>query len=364
MINKSLLVVVLPLLSLSIYLTAGCDSQSSLDQELQAVIAANNLTGDPTLNRELPGIDDPMAQLGMKLFFTKALGGEQDSACVSCHHPMLGGGDGIPLSIGVGAHQPNLLGPGRTHPEGSLVSRNAPTTFNTGMWDSFMFHDGRVESIGKTFGKSGNDGYGIRTPDSMMLGYPDHEAGETLAEAQARFPVTSEEEMRGFDFGTDRSNTLRTRDNRSRELLAAIIGGYGDGANVLSKNRWLPEFQAAFNSTGDAESLITFNNIAKAIAVYENSQVFVDTSWRAYVQGKRDAIGEPAKRGALLFYGKAGCSACHSGDFFTDEAFYVLAVPQIGSGRGTAVFLAMMILAVTWKPAKKETSTPFVPPHC
>jgi cytochrome c peroxidase len=316
----------------------SCGSQSPLDQELQAVIAANNLTGDPSLGRDLPHIEDPLAQLGMKLFFTKALGGEQDSACVTCHHPMLGGGDGIPLSIGVGAHQPNLLGPGRTHPQGPLVPRNAPTTFNAAMWDKFMFHDGRVESIGKTPGKSGNDGYGIRTPNSMMLGYPDHEAGETLAEAQARFPVTSEEEMRGFDFGTDQSNTQVTRDERSRELLAAILGNYNEGANVLAHNNWPAEFQAAFDSTADAETLITFGNIAKAIAAYENSQVFVDTPWRAYVQGQTDAISEPVKRGALLFYGKAGCSTCHSGDFFTDEQFHVLAIPQIGVGRDSGIF--------------------------
>jgi len=58
------------------------------------------LTGDPTTNRSLPQITDNKAQLGMKLFYTKSLGGDKDSACVTCHHPMLGGGDNISLSIG------------------------------------------------------------------------------------------------------------------------------------------------------------------------------------------------------------------------------------------------------------------------
>jgi len=40
------------------------------------------------------------AQLDMKLFYTKSLGGDKDSACVTCHHPMLGGGDNLSLSIG------------------------------------------------------------------------------------------------------------------------------------------------------------------------------------------------------------------------------------------------------------------------
>jgi cytochrome c peroxidase len=316
----------------------GCTGASQIDQNLREVIVQHGLTGDPSQGRDLPAIDEPLAQLGMKLFFTRALGGNQDSACVSCHHPALGGGDAIPLSIGAGADIPTLLGPGRTHPAGPRVPRNAPTTFNIAMYDSFLFHDGRVESLGKTPGRSGNDGYGIRTPNSMLLGYPDHQAGLTLAETQARFPVTSEEEMRGYDFGTDRGVNANTRDQRSRELLASIVGNYGEGAGRLPHNNWLAEFQAAFNSQASAETLITFENIVKAIGTYENSQVFINTPWKAYVQGDNAALTEAAKRGALLFFkpvteGGADCVSCHSGDFLTDEAFYVLAVPQIGVGR-------------------------------
>ena len=31
--------------------------------------------------------------------------------------------------------------------------------------------------------------------------------------------------------------------------------------------------------------------------------------------------------------GGAGCVNCHSGDYFTDEQFYTLAVPQVGPGK-------------------------------
>ena len=36
-------------------------------------------------------------------FLQKNLGVEQSVACVSCHHPMLGGGDDVSLSVGVSA---------------------------------------------------------------------------------------------------------------------------------------------------------------------------------------------------------------------------------------------------------------------
>lgn len=342
--KKNLPLNMIPLI-VGLTLWVGCTPQSggsALDDQLRTIIAEESLTGDPSLGRELPNINDPVAQLGMQLFYSKALSGTQNSACVTCHHPALGGGDGLPMSIGIDADLPELLGPGRTHPAGPLVPRNAPTTFNSGMWDQFMFHDGRVESMGKTEGANGNDGYGIRTPDRPW-GYPDVLAGENLVVAQARFPVTAEDEMRGFDFGTGHGNTLEVRDELTRQLLAETLGNYGDGEGILETNNWLSEFQKAFDSTDNAETLITFENIVYAIGEYERSQIFVNTPWKTYVAGDDTAISESAKRGAVLFFtsvaeGGANCSSCHSGDFFTDEQFHALAIPQIGRGKSSGTY--------------------------
>jgi len=308
-----------------------------IDSQLRAVISAKGLTGDPSIGRELPSITDPLPQLGMKLFYTQALGGQQDSACVTCHHPSLGGGDAIPMSIGVNADNPELLGPGRTRPDGPKVPRNAPTTFNSGMWDQVMFWDGRVESRGKTPGVNGDDGFGIRTPDTAY-GYPDPRSGANLVEAQSRFPVTAEAEMRGFDFGAETGNTLEVRDEHAREVLAQIIGDYGAERGALPTNNWPKEFQTAFANGQPDEELVTFENIVKAIGEYERSQVFVDTPWKAYVQGEDNAISEAAKQGALLFLGAGNCSTCHTGDFFTDEQYHALAIPQIGVGKASGIY--------------------------
>jgi len=290
----------------------GCGSEpgSQTDFALRRVIQANGLTGDPAGGLDLPSIDEPLAVLGRKLFFSKSLGGDRDSACVTCHHPMLGGGDGLALSIGVGANDRDLLGPGRTHPDGDLtVPRNASTTFNIAVWQKGLFWDSRVENL---------DGGGIRTPDSEH-GTADAEAGESITAAQARFPVTSPDEMRGFEF---------VRDGTNAEVRTALE------ARLTEDGRWAPEFEAAFGS-----SEISYSPIAAAIAAYQESQVFTDTPWSAYVQGDNDAIGESAKRGALLFFrgvedGGANCATCHAGDFFTDEGFHSICAPQIGRGKG------------------------------
>ena len=329
-------------------LITGCNNNdsndmatSTLDEDVRAIIVEQKLTGDPSTGRELPNIADPKAQLGMKLFFSKGLSGDFDAACVSCHHPMLGGGDDLALPIGVDADNVDLLGPGRIHQPsgehydgGPTVPRNSPTTFNIALWDEYMFHDGRVESLGKTPKMNGNDGQGIRTPD-VPFDEIDHNAGDNLVIAQARFPVTSPEEMKNFGNFDGLTNA------QVRENLEQRLGDYGSPlGGMLSVNYWLEEFRTAFESPdGTAEELITFDNITVAIGDYESSQVFVNTPWKTYIQGDNNAISNEAKRGAKLFFnsqenGGADCSSCHSGDFFTDEDFHVIGMVQIGRGKG------------------------------
>ena len=309
-------------------LLASCSNDNPAtninDAELLSMISAAGITGDPTTGRVLPSIDDPKARLGKKLFYTQGLGGDKDSACVTCHHPALGGGDNLSLSIGTGSETPELLGPGRVHIDisapgydgGPNVPRNAPTTFNIALWDQALFHDGRVESLGKTAGANGDDGLGISTPDSGF-GVVDPDAGATLTAAQSRFPLTSPEEMQGFTFQAG---------NTPAEVRDALVA-------KLTASGWGTHFAMAFG-----DDLITHQRIAEAIGEYERSQVFVNSPWKAYCEGDKTAISESAKRGAMLFFesienGGANCTSCHSGDFFTDEQYHVLATPQIGRGK-------------------------------
>ena len=299
---------------------------------MRAVINAKGLTGDPTTGRSLPSINDPLAQLGKLLFFSKSLSGDMDTACASCHHPALGGGDGLALPVGTGAVDPDVLGPGRTRPDGlPNVGRHSQSVFNVGLYDEGLFWDARVESIGKESGQNGA-GSGIRTPETPLnAADPLVPAGSTLVAAQARFPVTVPEEMRGSLLPGADEETLRAR-------LAARIGDYGDGAGEIPNNNWLVEFQTAFTSGSPAEQLVTFDNIALALGEYQRSMVFVDTPWKAYVDGNVNAIPAQAKEGALLYFEDPekglGCAACHGGDFFTDERNTIVGFPQIGPGKG------------------------------
>ncbi|WP_017221605.1 cytochrome-c peroxidase [Moritella dasanensis] len=312
--------------------TADSTEPTEFDISLQAVISQKNLDRSAIANRDIPSIDSPLANLGKKLFFSQSLGGNFDTACASCHHPTQGGADALSLPIGVEAINPHVLGQGRENSGGiPVIPRNSPTIFNVALWDSSLFWDSRIESLGKENNQNGAAS-GISTPDSGF-GIADSNAGSNLVTAQARFPVTSAEEMKTTDFENGSSNDV------IRHHLAARLGDYDEGAGDLSRNEWLSEFETAFNSNVDAEDLLTFENTAEAIGEYERSMVFINSPWRDYLDGDMSALTEQQKQGALLFFdapdeGGAGCSACHSGPLLSDERHNIVAFPQIGVGKG------------------------------
>lgn len=308
-------------------LTAGGATAATLESDLRELVARLKLTAKPVQAAQMPAADTPMARLGKQLFFSKNLSGNKDAACASCHHPVLAGGDGLSLAIGTDSKLHDVLGPGRkpdeTHEDydgGPNVPRNSPTTFNVGLWQRILFHDGRIERTAD----------GIRSPLSPPL-QNDPRARETLVATQALFPVTSRHEMRGQTFVN-----MGNFDDLYNEVADRLR--YLPNTNTVNA-RWMHEFKKAFADSSDNEKeTITYERIADSLGEYQRSQVFVDSPWAAWVSGDEEAINDAAKRGAKIFFsdksaGGASCVSCHSGATFSDEDFHVLAMPQIGRGK-------------------------------
>jgi cytochrome c peroxidase len=92
-------------------------------------------------------------------------------------------------------------------------------------------------------------------------------------------------------------------------------------------------FNAAFPDIPTNE--LGFQHAANAMAAYEIAAfTFEDSPYDRYLQGDKTAFSDEAKQGALLFYGEAGCSSCHSTGLLSDQEFHNIAVPQIGDGKG------------------------------
>jgi cytochrome c peroxidase len=302
----------------------------NVEERLQTLITEREIAPAESQALNLPHITDAKAQLGKQLFFAKNLGGEQSSACASCHHPMLGGGDDISLSVGVAAvneleqSSHDLLGLGRFNGNAlnnlPTVPRNSPTIFNLGFNNRGLFWDSRVETR-----RNG----AILTPDSPVddlgrrLSDPNLPQDATLAAAQARFPVTSPDEMRG-DFSADADN---------QALRSALTARFNNSDSEFTSN-WPNAFSQAF---GDDE--VSFNRISDAIGEYERSMVFINNPWQNYLNGDENALTPEQKSGAILFFGgqregSVGCSGCHSGPTFSSNRHQLVAYPQFGPGKG------------------------------
>lgn len=87
------------------------------------------------------------------------------------------------------------------------------------------------------------------------------------------------------------------------------------------------QFQQIFGTDVTAEGM------AKAIAAYERTIVSRDAPYDRFKAGDTSAMSESAQRGMKLFFGKANCSACHSGPNFTDNGFHNIGLGGDDEGR-------------------------------
>jgi cytochrome c peroxidase len=323
--------------ALYIYASNGSDKEqlSRVDNKLQKVIRDADI--GPIDLGPMP-VAEKVA-LGEALFFDKEIGGNRDTACSTCHHPLLHSGDGLPLSFGTGGKG---LGTARTlGVNRELVPRNAPEIFNRGSpeWRT-MFWDGRVAA----------HGYALESPAGSELP-PDLESPLAV---QAMFPPTSRDEMRGQpgDLCVDNADEIAIVERGDlaalwlamsrRATLANEVAMIEDEnvttiwATLMDRLVAIPAyvelFQAAYPDTPlDA---LGFEHAANAIAAYEIAAFsFDDSPWDRYLAGDLEALSTEAKKGALLFYGEAGCSECHSGTLLTDQEYHNIAIPQMGPGK-------------------------------
>ncbi len=261
--------------------------------------------------------DEALVRLGRDLFFDPILSGNRNISCGTCHDPALGTGDGLALGIGEGGEG---QGTARHTAEPVLarVPRNAQPLFNIGAREyDAMFHDGRLEpDPTHTF----PSGFWSPAREHLPVGL------DSLLAAQAMFPVLSAIEMAGHKGENSVANAVANdRPAEAWALLAArlqAIPGYAE------------QFSSAFaeiERPGD----IRFVHAARALAAFQSVAFRSQGSLfdRVLETGDASHLSRAARRGMSLFYGEAGCVACHSGPLLTDHGFHAIAMPQTGPGK-------------------------------
>jgi cytochrome c peroxidase len=113
-------------------------------------------------------------------------------------------------------------------------------------------------------------------------------------------------------------------------LINPIEMGMPSHEAVVQKVKRMPEYANRFREVFGGQDPINIDNIARAIAAFERTQLSGDSPFDRFIAGDQNAISEAARRGWELFKGKARCITCHefnaSSPFFTDFKYHNIGI--------------------------------------
>ncbi len=124
-------------------------------------------------------------------------------------------------------------------------------------------------------------------------------------------------------------NVAQFWDGRAEDLKAQAKGPIQAGVemantpeNVVITLNSMPEYVERFKASfpGEADP-VSFDNMAKAIEVFEATLITPDSKFDKYLTGDPNALTADEKQGLKLFIDK-GCASCHGGVNFGGQDYY------------------------------------------
>jgi cytochrome c peroxidase len=143
-------------------------------------------------------------------------------------------------------------------------------------------------------------------------------------------------------------NTIYMWDGRMPSLEKQAFAGQGLKADInagmeeqglkeglhIERIKLVKGYQTAFAMAfpqEPAESQISRETIAKAIAAFERTVISNNSPFDAWVKGDKKAMTAQQVKGLKVFAGKGNCIACHSGPNFTDNGFHNLGLKSFAA---------------------------------
>jgi len=209
-------------------------------------------------------------------------------ACASCHHAQGGFQANLPQGISEGGSGFGLNGEGRIHlpqydcnPDKPDVQPiRTPSVLNTA-YQELMLWNGQFGGLGDNLGTE--DKWTPGTPkESNQLG------------------------MHGLETQVHAGMSV----HRMLDIEGSEAAGIGRYAGL---------FRAAFQGEPDPVSRL---NCSLAIAAYERTVLADRAPFQRWLKGNRNAMSPEEKRGAVLFFGEAGCVDCHTGPALSSMTFH------------------------------------------
>ncbi|MEX0725215.1 MAG: cytochrome c peroxidase [Planctomycetaceae bacterium] len=196
-----------------------------------------------------------------------------------------------------------------SHPEGN------PSTPEKIALGKQLYFDGRLSRDGKSSCASCHDPKkGWSNGDQFATGVEGKKGGRNS-------PTVLNTAYNKFQFWDGRAGSLEEQalgpiqnPIEMNMTLEEVVGNLNQVAGYKE------QFQKVFGTD------VTTQGMAHAIAAYERTILSGDAPFDKFKAGDTAALSESAQRGMKLFFGKASCSACHTGPSFTDHAFHNVGV--------------------------------------
>ncbi|MBM4109896.1 MAG: cytochrome-c peroxidase [Phycisphaerae bacterium] len=254
--------------------------------------------------------------LGERLFFDESFSASGTVSCATCHDPQRAFTDGVPVAQGEG-----------------LGGRNTPTVLGAARRRWFTW-DGRADTIW-----------------SQAAAPIEHPAEHGFDRTRLAVTIRDDPGVRRL-WETAVGALPKALDAVPVGLAArpAVAGERLDAAPVANWSALAPEQRAAIN--------LVFSVSMKALGAFQRTLDMPLSSfdrWADAVGRGRVSLDDPeaggiitpaARRGWLLFSGKANCIQCHGGREFTDGEFHNLGLPgpdgRIGGDPGRRKAIAQL----------------------
>jgi cytochrome c peroxidase len=217
----------------------------------------------------------------------------QTYSCASCHFAKAGFQAGRIQAIGDGGMGFGINGEGRTmHPNYQeatvdVQAIRSPTVLNSAYQKNMLWN-----------GQFGATGANAGTNDRWTAGTP-------LAK-----------------------NELGFEGVETQAIAAIDVHRMGIDDNFIQNTLYKTLFDAAFFSDLPANRY-TKENAGLAIAAYERAVLANQAPFQDWLNGNPDAMTLKQKKGAVLFFGTAGCVTCHNSPALNDEDFYALGIKDL-----------------------------------
>lgn len=306
------------LAAMALLFAAGCiqepdDPTGRLDEELeQALYDASGGVG-PDFYR-MPASDDLAAipqdplnpltpekvELGMLLFHETGIGLDQENAvgarswsCASCHFAQAGFQAGRAQGIGEGGLGFGQAGEGRyKHP---------------------------------VYGVAALDVQPVRTPSAMNLAWQEAVLWNGQFGAQGINTGTSY----SWTEGTPKeANRFGFQGLESQAIGGSIVHRQDFSEDILEELGYKELFDACFPEQEPSKRYSKFA-FALAVAAYERTLMANESPFQRWLQGDRDAMGNYATEGAIIFFTKGECFTCHNGPSLANMEFHALGMGDL-----------------------------------